>query len=208
MGAGAGAKAPKEPVEPTAPKTMLPTQSLQLPGKLERLYLGIGWGNKGRSIDLDASAASFAGTELRSLVYFSTLKDRPPPSSSIVHTGDVLTGGDGKDDLERIYFKTEDFAADVTSVFLIINVFTSSATFADVDSAYCRLANADSNQELASFRLTDLKDDVAIVSDVRLTFSITNDANASFGMAMNAHRRNNCLRRREKGKRRSRTDAQ
>ena len=39
--------------------------------------------------------------------------------------------------------------------------------------------------EVTSTRL----EDVSMVQEMRLTFSVTNDANASFGMAMNAHRR-------------------
>ena len=41
-------------------------------------------------------------------------------------------------------------------MYLVINVFTGGKTFADVDAAYCRLVNADSNQELANF-LGDLE---------------------------------------------------
>ena len=164
MGAAASTKVPKQS-SPTAPVTLLPTQSLQLPVKLERLYLGLGWRNKGgASLDIDASAVSFSGNQVHNIVYFGNMRDRAAPSSAVVHTGDVLTGGAGKDvDLERIYFQCGAIAKEVDAVYLVINVFSGGKTFADVDACYCRLVNADSNQELANFRLSDLKTGDAII---------------------------------------------
>jgi stress response protein SCP2 len=42
-------------------------------------------------------------------------------------------------------------------VFLLINVFTPGASFADLQRATCRVVNADSEQELARFELRNLK---------------------------------------------------
>jgi len=69
-----------------------PTQSLQLPSKLNRCYLGVGWQSRpgGREVDLDASAALFSGGQKIDLISFQKLRDTPAPPSSIVHTGDIL----------------------------------------------------------------------------------------------------------------------
>ena len=162
MGAAASTKVPKQ-TSPTSPVTLLPTQCLQIPVALERLYLGLGWRNKGgASLDVDASAVSFSGNQVHNIVYYGSTRDRAAPSA-VVHTGDVLTGGKGDVDLERIYIQCGALAKEVDSVYLVINVFTGGKTFADVDAAYCRLVNADSNQELANFRLGDLKTGDAII---------------------------------------------
>jgi len=143
-----------------------PTQSLQLPSKLNRCYLGVGWQSRpgGREVDLDASAALFSGGQKIDLISFQKLRDTPAPPSSIVHTGDILAGdgsGGGKmksspnaaRDLERIYFDLFKVNPQVDTIVLIINCYTAGASFAELQRATCRIVNADSEQEFGRFEL-------------------------------------------------------
>lgn len=89
------------------PVFLQPTHALQLPKKLERLYLGLGWRSARQGLDLDASAIIFSRGQKIDTVNFQKLRNVAQGNASIVHTGDVLTGqqSPGKmEDLERIYF--------------------------------------------------------------------------------------------------------
>ena len=60
------------------PVTLMPTQALELPGALNRCYLGLGWAGKGsRDLDLDASAAVFSKGECVDLICFSQVSAAP-----------------------------------------------------------------------------------------------------------------------------------
>lgn len=54
------------------PVTLMPTQALELPGALNRCYLGLGWASKAgkRELDLDASAALFSEGKCVDIVSF------------------------------------------------------------------------------------------------------------------------------------------
>ena len=148
MGSGAStARTKEQDSKSTDPVDLLPTHALQVPTKLNHLFLGLGWSAKGgKTIDLDASVACFTGADCCGIVSFQRLRDHPPPNSTIVHTGDILAGSDGTADLERVYFNLPVQRPEITAMFLVVNVFTAGLSFADLETAYCRLVNADSNQ--------------------------------------------------------------
>ena len=77
------------------PVTLMPTQALALPAQLNRCYLGLGWtSHPGRpELDLDASAALFSNGQCVDVISFQKLRDQPSGKATVVHTGDVLTGG-------------------------------------------------------------------------------------------------------------------
>jgi len=154
---------------PPPPVHMQPTHALQLPAKLERLYLGLGWRSPRQGLDLDASAICFKAGRQVDLINFQRLRTSPQGESSVVHTGDVLTGQQtpGKmEDLERIYFWLPKMDNTFDMIYLVVNVFTQGATFADVTSAFCRLSNADSDQELGRFELTNLQGNAVIFARI------------------------------------------
>ena len=69
----------------------------------------------------------------------------------IKHTGDVLTPQQGThdlEDLERIYVDLEHLDDSYDALGFEANVFSKDMTFQDLDSAYVRLVNADTNQEI------------------------------------------------------------
>eukprot|EP00802_Teleaulax_amphioxeia_P009398 Tamp_09414.p1 GENE.Tamp_09414~~Tamp_09414.p1 ORF type:complete len:510 (-),score=80.96 Tamp_09414:238-1767(-) len=148
------------------PVTLMPTQALELPGALNRCYLGLGWASQpgAREIDLDASAALFSHGKLVDIISFRKLRDSlVQGQSTCVHTGDILCGDGNKSsqsptkDLERIYFDLYKLPDHVTTVALLINVYSEGASFSELQRATCRVVNADSEQELARFELKNLK---------------------------------------------------
>lgn len=150
------------------PVHMQPTHAMQLPAKLERLYLGLGWRSNRHGLDLDASVVCFSKGKQVDLINFQKLRNVAQGEASVVHTGDVLTGQADKGklaDLERIYLLVPKLGA-IDTLFLVVNVYTEGCTFADVTSAYCRLVNADSEQELGRFELTNLQGNALIFARV------------------------------------------
>ena len=148
------------------PVTLMPTQALALPAQLNRCYLGLGWtSHPGRpELDLDASAALFSNGQCVDVVSFQKLRDQPSGKATVVHTGDVLTGGGSMKsspspnrDLERIYFDLVGLSPQITSIGLLINLYTDGASFAELQNATCRIVNADTEQEFGRFQLTNLK---------------------------------------------------
>jgi len=140
-------------------------------GDLTKVKLGLGWdvagasdkqsgggflgklfggGGGGKSIDLDASCIMFdANKQVIDTVWFRQLQSN---DGSIVHTGDNRTG-DGDGDDEAIMVDLSAVPANVTSLVFTVNSFTGQ-TFDSVANAFCRLVNANNNQEVARYNLS------------------------------------------------------
>jgi len=139
-------------------------------GELTQVKLGLGWdvfqgpqekkggflgklfggGTDGDSIDLDASCIMFdANKQAVDAIWFSQLKSK---DGSIVHTGDNRTG-DGDGDDEVINVDLSRVPADVMSLVFTVNSFTGQ-TFETVENAFCRIVNANNNQEVARYNLS------------------------------------------------------
>ncbi|WP_289047447.1 TerD family protein [uncultured Psychrobacter sp.] len=139
-------------------------------GELTQVKLGLGWdvfqgqqekkggflgklfggGTDGDSIDLDASCIMFdANKQAVDAIWFSQLKSK---DGSIVHTGDNRTG-DGDGDDEVINVDLSKVPANVVSLVFTVNSFTGQ-TFETVENAFCRIVNANNNQEVARYNLS------------------------------------------------------
>ena len=143
-------------------------QSVALPAKgLERVFIGLGWKNipGGKTVDLDCCVAGYgkAGDrDEQSTVWYGKLRNNTHKSkkegSSIVHTGDVLKGQDDvlkeENDAERIYVWLTEVPDDLMTLAFAADIFTGGLTFSDLTSAYVRLVNADTNQELVRMSLS------------------------------------------------------
>lgn len=134
---------------------------------LSRVYMGLGWdaaqtpkrggflgalfgGGGSGSIDLDANALLFdSGSELVDVVWFQQLRSK---DGSIQHSGDNRTG-DGDGDDETIAVNLFNLPANVQTVVFTVNNFTGQ-DFSQVANAYCRLVNAQGNQEIARYNLS------------------------------------------------------
>ena len=165
-----GPKVPvAQPIGPPVAVTLAANESVVLPtAQLHRIYLGLGWNNPDnqQSVDLDCSVVGFGADGTRdpeSTVWFGKLRNgihqTQKPGSSIVHTGDILTGSKSnlkqiETDMERIYVWLDAVPSHLTTIAFAAEVFTTGLTFAALSSAYCRVVNADTGQELARLTLT------------------------------------------------------
>ncbi|MGW5861144.1 TerD family protein [Streptomyces sp. NPDC055239] len=102
-----------------------------------------------REIDLDASAVLFAGQSYADVVFFRHLVSN---DGSVRHSGDNLVGGSGEGDDESIAVDLQHVPPQVDQIVFTVNSFTGQ-TFAEVSSAYCRLLDETTGQELARYTL-------------------------------------------------------
>lgn len=144
---------------------------------LAQVYLGAGWdvaakkssggflsglfggGNAGQNIDLDVSAIMFdAGQHIADVVYFGQLKSR---DGSIQHSGDNLTGeGDGDDEI--VYINLPQVPSNIENIVLTISSFRGQ-TFENVENAFCRLVDQNTNQEIARYNLSSKGNYTALI---------------------------------------------
>lgn len=130
---------------------------------LEKVRLGLGWdvakpsgffgkifGGNG-DIDLDASCIMIdkKGSPV-DIIYYGQLKSK---CKSIVHSGDNRTG-QGEGDDEDILVKLNKISPEIEYLVFTVNSFTGQK-FNDIENAYCRILDADTNKELAKINLSD-----------------------------------------------------
>ena len=148
---------------------LAPGESVVLPTKeLQRVFLGLGWNNtaEGTDVDLDCSVVGYDASGMRdeqNTVWYGNLRNgvhlTKKKGSSIVHTGDILTGAKCnlaqiQTDMERIYVWLEAVPTHLATIAFAVDAFTPGVTFASLSNAYCRVVNADTGQELARLTLT------------------------------------------------------
>ena len=128
---------------------------------LTQIKMGLGWdvakskgffgfGGGSEDIDLDASCLLFdEQNQPIDAIWFAQLTSR---DGSIRHSGDNRTGaGDGDD--ETITVDLSRIPANAKTLMFTVNSFQGQ-TFEKVQNAYCRLINAQNNQEVAKFNLS------------------------------------------------------
>lgn len=128
---------------------------------LQQVFLGVGWdvakskgflgfGGGGGDIDLDASVVLFDDNkQVLDVVYFGQLRSK---DGCIQHSGDNLTGaGDGDDEVIRVDLAR--VPANVKSIVFTVSSFRGQ-TFEKVENAFCRLVDQQSNQQIASYKLS------------------------------------------------------
>lgn len=125
---------------------------------LKIAHVGLGWdvnqGN-GAAFDLDAFALILAGGKLISnnhIVYFNNKQ-----AGGLQHMGDNLTGvGDGDDETIKINLQSLDATAD--EIIIAVNIYeanTRKQNFGMANNAFIRIYNAETNQEIIKFDLTE-----------------------------------------------------
>lgn len=128
---------------------------------LTQIKMGLGWdvakskgffgfGGGSEEIDLDASCLMFdEQANPVDVAWFGQLTSK---DGSIRHSGDNRTGaGDGDD--EVISVDLSRVPAQVKSLIFTVNSFRGQS-FEKVQNAFCRLINAQNNQEVARFNLS------------------------------------------------------
>ena len=139
--------------------------SLEKNGSLNKVFMGLGWdvaqkssggffgkllGSRASDIDLDASCVLLdAQKNVLDIVYFGQLQSR---DGSVMHTGDNLTG-EGEGDDEVINVNLSMIPAQVQ--YLVFTVSSNRGqTFDQIANAFCRLVDANTNQELARYTIS------------------------------------------------------
>ncbi len=132
---------------------------------LKNVIVGLGWDARptdGADFDLDASAFMVKGDgKVRSESDFIFYNQTKSACGSIEHKGDNRTGaGDGDD--EVIIVLLDKIPADIQRIVFTVTLHDADArkqNFGQVSSAYIRIVNRDSNNEVTRY---DLSEDASI----------------------------------------------
>ena len=126
---------------------------------LKKVLVGLGWDARatdGADFDLDASAFLLdAGGKVRSdadFIFYNQLKS---PCGSVQHTGDNRTGA-GEGDDEALMIDLSRVPAEVQKIVFTVTIHDADQrkqNFGQVQNAFIRLVNAESNIEVARYDL-------------------------------------------------------
>jgi len=153
------------------------------PNPLTTVKVGLGWNvrtTSGSAFDLDGSAfilnSSGKVNSSDDFIYFNNLRSS---NDSIIHSSDNLTGvGDGDD--EVITINLTKLSADVDKVVIAVNIYDASnrnQNFGQVSKAYIRIVNADTDEEMARY---DLSEDSSTETSMVFGELYRNDADWKF----------------------------
>ncbi|MCP5424522.1 MAG: TerD family protein [Gammaproteobacteria bacterium] len=128
---------------------------------LKKVHVGLGWDERstdGSEFDLDASAFLLnAGGKVRSdadFIFYNQLKS---PDGSVEHTGDNRSGA-GEGDDEVLLVDLAKVPAEIQKIAFTVTIHEAEQrrqNFGQVQNAYIRLVNADTNQEVARYDLSE-----------------------------------------------------
>ena len=132
---------------------------------LKNVIVGLGWDARptdGADFDLDASAFMVKEDgKVRSDSDFIFYNQTKSSCGSIEHTGDNRTGaGDGDD--EAVIVLLDKIPADIQRVIFSVTIHDADSrkqNFGQVNHAYVRIVNKDSNNEVARY---DLSEDASV----------------------------------------------
>lgn len=138
--------------------------SKEAPG-LKRVLIGLGWDARatdGQDFDLDASAFLLSSNDrVRSDADFIFYNQLTSQCGSVKHLGDNRTGsGDGDD--EAIEITLDTVPSDIQKVSFTVTIYDAPErrqNFGMVKNAYIRVVNAETNQEIGRY---DLSEDASI----------------------------------------------
>ena len=132
----------------------------EAPG-LKKVLIGLGWDARatdGAAFDLDASAFMLnADGKVRSEADFIFYNQLKSACGSVQHTGDNQTGA-GEGDDESIMIDLGRIPADVQKIAFTVTIHEAEArkqNFGQVNNAYIRLVNAETNAEVARYDLAE-----------------------------------------------------
>ncbi|ACX89433.1 stress protein [Pectobacterium parmentieri WPP163] len=128
---------------------------------MKNVLVGLGWDARatdGQDFDLDASAFLLnANGKVRGdtdFIFYNNLKSA---DGSVAHTGDNRTGaGDGDD--ESLKIKLDLIPAEVDKIVFVVTIHDAQVrnqSFGQVSGAFIRLANDDTQAEIARYDLTE-----------------------------------------------------
>jgi len=141
-------------------------------GSLRRVMVGLGWDEvkqhrgffapKPQDIDCDASA--FLCTDGRlmgidDIVYFGNLTHK---SGAVRHMGDNLTGA-GEGDDEQVMVDLSALPSQYDKVIFVVNIYQARERrqhFGLIQNAFIRICDAETNQELCKYNLSENYDNM------------------------------------------------
>lgn len=133
--------------------------------ELRKVVVGLGWDEVKRgglffrpqAIDCDASAILCIDgkcVSVQDVVYFGNLNHK---SRAVKHMGDNLTGaGDGDD--EQIMIDLSALPAEYDRIGIVVNIYQArqrNQHFGLIQNAFVRIMDADNNQEMCKYNLTE-----------------------------------------------------
>ena len=132
---------------------------------MKKMLIGLGWDARatdGAAFDLDGSAFLLAASgKVRSDADFIFYNQTKSADGSVEHAGDNRTG-DGDGDDEVIVVQLDSVPDDVAKIAVAVTIHDAEArgqNFGQVSQAFIRCVNADTNEEVARF---DLSEDASI----------------------------------------------
>ena len=128
---------------------------------MKNVLIGLGWdvrATDGQDYDLDASVFLLAENgKVRNDLDFIFYNNLRSADGSVEHTGDNRTGeGDGDD--ESIKIKLDKIPADVAKLVFVVTIHDAAVrrqNFGQVEGAFIRLVNDDTQIEVARYDLTE-----------------------------------------------------
>jgi tellurium resistance protein TerD len=128
---------------------------------LKKVHVGLGWDPRatdGGDFDLDASAFLLdANGKVRADTDFIFYNQLRSTDGSVEHTGDNLTGA-GEGDDEVVMVDLSKVPADIQKVAFTVTIHEAQQrrqNFGQVQNAFIRLVNAETNAEVARYDLTE-----------------------------------------------------
>jgi len=146
-------------------------------GELRKVIVGLGWDEaqqksggflggifnaKPQNIDCDASVFACVNGKLKSnadIVYFGNLKHG---TGAIQHMGDNLTGAGAGDD-EQVIVTLSSLPQEYDRIVFVVNIYQAKQRrqhFGMIQNAFIRICDADTNQELCRYNLSDNYDNM------------------------------------------------
>ena len=128
---------------------------------MKNVLIGLGWdvrATDGQDYDLDASVFLLAENgKVRNDLDFIFYNNLRSTDGSVEHTGDNRTGkGDGDDELIKI--KLDKIPADVAKLVFVVTIHDAAVrrqNFGQIEGAFIRLVNDDTQIEVARYDLTE-----------------------------------------------------
>lgn len=128
---------------------------------LNKVIVGLGWDARstdGQDFDLDASAFLLNNTKKvrgeHDFIFYNQMRS---VEGAVEHTGDNRTGeGDGDDEAVKIELKK--VPADVETIAITVTIHDAEQrrqNFGQVQNAFIRIVNAETNNELVRFDLNE-----------------------------------------------------
>jgi len=128
---------------------------------LKKAHVGLGWDERatdGADFDLDASAFMLdQNGKVRSDADFIFYNQLRSSCGSVEHTGDNLTGGGAGDD-EVLMVTLDQVPPEVHKIAFTVTIHEADQrrqNFGQVQNAFIRLVNADTDEEVARYDLTE-----------------------------------------------------